>query len=162
MFGMWRIQDADLSSMLRKLSVLSTAQAIKLAHSCIWYRTQFKICFAGTCKSNLIPLLPLRGAIYYRKNLFPWGDIYCEKHLFLSAGESLVKSLQFIIHDEVLAPCTRRGRSMVAPHSTRRRMSLALGNHVTRPFLLEEVDIVSLTCIYVCFAKQTPPCPWGS
>lgn len=28
-------------------------------------------------------------------------------------------------------------------------MTLAPGNHVTRSFLPEEVDVVSLTCIYV-------------
>lgn len=57
-------------------SVWSIVQAIKSAYSCIRGGTHFKICFIGP-RNKIVQLLPLRGAIYCEKHLFPSKAIPC-------------------------------------------------------------------------------------
>lgn len=109
-----RVQNVHINSMSSTLSVSLIVHAIKSAQSCVRSRTHFEMCFAGTSKSKLVPLLPFREAIYRRKHLFPSEKLSIVRR-FIFLRDSLLwgGSFSFFARRRFPLRCTRR--FIVAP-----------------------------------------------
>lgn len=111
---MRHVQDANLSIMLSTPSVLSTAQAIKLAHSCVRYRNHFEICFVCTPGAASYHYIPLRSYLLQETFISP-EELFIVRSFISQHEESLAKGFPFMILKRSVLQCTGRGRSMLAP-----------------------------------------------
>lgn len=128
---MLRVQDVHLNGVLSILSVLSIVQPIKWAHSCVRDETYFEICFVGTLRSNLVPLLPLRGTIYCLLGSPSLGGYH----------SCLMRRFHSVLRED---------EDPRFPHVPRGWMHvLSSTSHVPRSFPLKEAGLISFTCIYI-------------
>lgn len=154
-----RVRDVHLSNVLDTPYVLSTEQGIKSAYLRVRNRIHFEICFVGTSRSNLIPLLLIRGVISCRKHSFPPRSYSSWKAIiFPSRGNPSRVSYHSCFPRRFSLRWPRRGDLCLSYHLWGWCMSRASCNHVASPFLSEEANLVPFTGICICVPMLTRPC----
>lgn len=114
--------------MLGKLCISPGVQTVKSGHSYVKSKAPSKFSFAGTPRSNLIPLLPVRGVIHCKEHLLPYEAAPPE----VAVAHVLQRGTLSVIYNEKIhvrprasqSKCMSLTHSLLAMHAPRSRSSL--------------------------------------